>query len=86
MHSRRGIRRCASNRIQLQWAASKCRNGVSAASWSATGGTIVTGGKAIMEETGIELEGIGLESSGRAKRVAEPDPAANSAAKADAAL
>jgi hypothetical protein len=46
----------------------------------------VTGGKAIMEETGIELEGIGLESSGRAKRVAEPDPAANSAAKADAAL
>src|ERR1043166_746533 len=31
--------------------------------------SILTGGKAIMEETGIKLEGIKLEDLGRAKRV-----------------
>ena len=41
----------------------------------------MTGGKAIMEETGIERE-----HPVRAKRVTEPYPVANSAAKADAAL
>ena len=46
----------------------------------------MTGSKAIMEETGIKLEGIKLEDPGRAKRVTEPDPAADSAAKADAGL
>ncbi len=30
---------------------------------------ILTGGKAIMEETGIKLEGVRLEDLGRAKRV-----------------
>ena len=67
-------------------AASKCSDSGSAAACSATGGTIMTGGKAIMEETGIDLEGIKLEGLGRAKRVTEPNPVANSAAKADAGL
>src|SRR5271166_3017929 len=31
--------------------------------------SILTGGKAIMEETGIKLEGVRLEDLGRAKRV-----------------
>jgi chaperonin GroEL len=31
--------------------------------------SILTGGKPVMEETGIKLEGIGLEDLGRAKRV-----------------
>src|SRR5947209_18405690 len=31
--------------------------------------SILTGGKAIMEETGIKLEGVHLEDLGRAKRV-----------------
>src|SRR5258708_40194429 len=31
--------------------------------------SILTGGKAIMEETGIKLEGIKLEDLGRAKRI-----------------
>ena len=31
--------------------------------------SILTGGKAIMEETGIKLEGVKLEDLGRAKRV-----------------
>jgi chaperonin GroEL len=31
--------------------------------------SILTGGKAIMEETGIKLEGVTLEDLGRAKRI-----------------
>jgi chaperonin GroEL len=31
--------------------------------------SVLTGGKAIMEETGIKLEGVRLEDLGRAKRV-----------------
>src|SRR6202035_5627692 len=31
--------------------------------------SILTGGKAVMEETGLKLEGIQLEDLGRAKRV-----------------